>query len=144
MKNRILYFAIFAIGLITLSCDGLILGGTSFYNDYKVENKLDTAIIIQLVTADKNLTELFCTIPSNTSKSIIFSSIGNGEGYSPLNYRPIIVNYRNCILKDTLENGNSLLNLRAYKELEKSTYKNKALNTFVFTIDSTYVKEHIK
>jgi len=143
MKNILFYITIFVIGLITSSCDGVTFDGISFYNDYKVENKLDTTITIQLVAIDKELIDMFYTIPSNASKSIVFSEIGGGQGWSPYNYL-IIVNYKNHILKDTIEEGNSLRNSRAYKMLKKSTYKNKDLNTFLFTIDSTYVKEHLK
>jgi len=144
MKNKLFYITIFVIGLITLSCEGLIFGGISFYNDFKVENKLDTTITIQLISDNEELTDLFYIIPINTTKSIVFSSFGNGDGDSPDQYDTIIVNYKNHILKDTIIEGNSLRDLRAYKELEKSTYKKKDLNTFVFTIDSTYIKDLLK
>ena len=144
MKNLLFYIAILAIGIMTVSCDSWTLDGTSFYNDFRVENKLDTTITIQLVSKNKDLVDLLCTVPANDSKSIVFSEVGGGEGASPNHYKLVIVNYKNHILKDTVEVGNSLLNIRAYKEIEKSTYKKKQLNTFVFTIDSVYVNEHFK
>jgi len=144
MKLIFLNSTILIIGFVFFACDGTTFGGIEFYNDFKVENKMDTTITIHLVADNEKIIDFLYTIPSGTSKSIVFSSVGNGEGYSPYNYKLIIVNYRNSILKDTLEDGNSLRNLFAYKELKESTYKKKKLNTFVFTIDSTYVNEHLK
>lgn len=144
MKKLLFSITILAIGFMTVSCDSWTLDGTSFYNDFKVENKLDTTITIQLVSDNKELVDLLYTVPVNDSKSIVFSEVGGGEGASPNDYKLVIVNYKNHILKDTVEVGNSILNTRAYKEIEKSTYKKKKLNTFVFTIDSVYVNEHFK
>lgn len=144
MKNVFFYIAVFVIGLMAVSCDNSTLDGTSFYNDFKVENRLDTTITIQLVPDTEGLVGLLCTIPANDSKSIVFSEVGGGEGASPNHYKLVIVNYKNYILKDSVEAGNSILNTRAYKETAKSTYKKKKLNTFVFTVDSAYVNEHFK
>lgn len=83
------------------------------------------------------------TIPASATQSILHSRIGRNRGSNPRSYNLTTVTYKSHIITDSIEIGNCLRNIQAYKEASKSTYKRKPLNTFVFSIDSTNIKEHL-
>ncbi len=143
MKNTSIYIAIISIALFVSSCEQRIFDELICYNDYQVENKLDTTITIHLVTDDDRVKNVSYTIPASETQSILLSTIIGGRSWTPANYNYITVTYKSHIITDSLLIGNSLRDTQAYKEVSKSTYKRKPFYTLVFSIDSAYIKEHL-
>lgn len=142
MKKILISTFRIVFSLILTSC-GNEWDGVSFYNDYQIHNNLDTTILIQLISSDKQQYDTTYYIDKNTTKSILFSSVGGGEGIAPYNYKRISVYYKNQVFTDSLDNGNSIMNIRLYKISKGSDYKGMPLNVYIFKLDSIYINDHL-